>query len=75
MADTDSTTVQTLLTPVMAAGQLGMTPGALAQWRYLGTGPSFLKLGGRAVRYRQSDLDAWLETTVRTRTDDRPGAA
>jgi predicted DNA-binding transcriptional regulator AlpA len=23
-------------------------------------GPKFIRCGGRAVRYRQSDLDAWL---------------
>lgn len=31
----------------------------LAQWRYLRKGPRFLKLGAH-VRYRRSDIDAWL---------------
>jgi hypothetical protein len=31
----------------------------LRQWRYLGQGPPYLKVGHR-VRYRTVDLDAWL---------------
>jgi hypothetical protein len=30
----------------------------LAQWRYLGRGPRYLKLEGH-VRYRRSDVAAW----------------
>lgn len=30
----------------------------LANWRYLGTGPKFMKLGGRVV-YSQRELEAW----------------
>lgn len=39
----------------------------LAQWRHRGEGPKFLKLGGH-VRYRRSDLDAWLESCARSST-------
>jgi hypothetical protein len=49
-----------LLTPEEAGAQLGLTPGALAQLRYIGGGPRFIKLTAKAVRYRQSDLDAWI---------------
>lgn len=39
----------------------------LTQWRYLGEGPPYIKVGG-SVRYRRSDVDAWLEAhTVRPR--------
>lgn len=34
--------------------------GTLSQWRYLGRGPAYIRVG-REVRYRKSDLDAWLE--------------
>lgn len=30
-----------------------------AQWRYLGRGPKFVKVG-RHVRYRTNDVEAWL---------------
>ena len=42
-----------------AAAFLKLHPVYLASLRPRGTGPSFHKLG-RAVRYRQSDLDAWV---------------
>jgi predicted DNA-binding transcriptional regulator AlpA len=47
---------------------------ALAQWRYLGKGPKFIKLG-RSVRYRASDVDAWLNQQTMQRTGEPGGAA
>jgi hypothetical protein len=32
----------------------------LRQWRYLGIGPKYLKVGA-TVRYRTRDVEAWLE--------------
>lgn len=32
----------------------------LANWRTAGTGPRFTRLNGRMIRYRRSDLQAWL---------------
>ena len=32
----------------------------LANWRTAGNGPKFARLNGRMIRYRRSDLDAWL---------------
>lgn len=63
---------------LMTAGEVGdllaMTKGALAQLRYMGTGPQFIKLGGRSVRYRREDVDAWIRRCARTRTDQRSNA-
>ena len=59
-----------LLTPAEAGEQLGLTPAALAQLRYTGGGPCFIKLTAKAVRYRQSDLDSWIAAKVRTSTRD-----
>ena len=39
----------------------------LQRWRLEGIGPKFLKLG-RLVRYRQSDLDRWVDAQLRTST-------
>lgn len=57
-----------LLTPAEASAQLGLTPGSLAQLRYTGGGPCFIKLTAKAVRYRQSDLDEWISTKARSST-------
>lgn len=57
-----------LLTPDEAGAQLGLSTGALAQLRYMGAGPCFIKLTAKAVRYRQSDLDAWIAAKTRTST-------
>jgi hypothetical protein len=32
----------------------------LAQWRYLNKGPKWIR-AGKHVRYRKTDVDAWLE--------------
>ena len=48
-----------LLTAKQAARYLSISTKWLANQRWQGTGPRFLKVGG-AVRYRQSDLDAYL---------------
>lgn len=47
------------------ARYLGLPPRTLEQWRYLGRGPAFVKLGDRHVRYRKSDVDAWLAANTR----------
>lgn len=46
----------------------------LERWQQAGDGPQFVRVG-RAVRYRQSDLDAWLECRTRTSTSDQRSLA
>jgi excisionase family DNA binding protein len=58
---------QPFLDTTEAARYLGLQPTTLEAWRCRGEGPSFVKLG-RAVRYRQADLDAWIESRVRQNT-------
>ena len=43
-----------------AAKYLGLSPYTLERWRYLVKGPRFIRVGGKAVRYRQSALDAFI---------------
>lgn len=50
-----------LLAPDDVAAFLGVPVTTLYQWRYKGTGPRGLRVG-RHLRYRQSDVDAWLST-------------
>lgn len=42
------------------AEYLGVPVGTLHQWRHKGTGPPGYKIG-RHVKYRLSEVDAWLE--------------
>ena len=42
-----------------AAATLNVAPGTLKQWRYLGKGPAFVRIG-RHARYLRSDLDAYI---------------
>ncbi len=48
-----------VLTTRQAAQYLGLSISTLNKWRCYGFGPKYLKLG-RAVRYRQEELDAYL---------------
>ena len=56
-----------LMTPVDVSQYLGVPPGTLANWRYLGRGPAFLRVG-RHVRYRAVDVTAWVEGQLNDRT-------
>lgn len=48
-----------LLSPRQVARYLGIPVSTLYQWRYRGEGPPGFKLGNH-VRYRRTDVDAWL---------------
>jgi excisionase family DNA binding protein len=59
-----------LLTPKQAAEFLGVPEGTLAQWRSQRRGPSFIKLEGRLVRYRLSDVENYVcRHAVKTELD------
>ena len=60
-------TNKTFLDTIEAAQYLGLQKTTLEAWRCRGNGPQFVKLN-RAVRYRQADLDAWIESRVRHNT-------
>jgi excisionase family DNA binding protein len=49
-----------LLTTEDVAEITGLSPETLAQWRWLKKEIPFVRLGTKCVRYRQSDIDAWL---------------
>ncbi|MBG6218437.1 putative DNA-binding transcriptional regulator AlpA [Arthrobacter sp. CAN_A6] len=56
-----------LLKADQAGEWIGKSPASLAQWRYLGIGPKFIK-AGRTIRYRESDIAAWLDAQTRQQT-------
>jgi predicted DNA-binding transcriptional regulator AlpA len=51
-----------LITPKELAESLGVSENTLGIWRHKGTGPKFLKLSRRAVRYRTSAKQTWLDS-------------
>lgn len=58
------TELESLLSEEQLAQIIGKPARTLRQWRYLGLGPRYLKIGA-TVRYRPSDVDAWLEGNIR----------
>ncbi|MCZ4559885.1 helix-turn-helix domain-containing protein [Rhodococcus sp. IEGM 1401] len=62
-----------LLTPAQCAELLNTSVGSLANRRYKGTGPTFVKLG-QLVRYRRTDIETYLKGNRYTRTDTRATA-
>ncbi len=57
-----------------AARVLGLQPVTLHCWRYRGTGPGYVKLGGK-IRYRRIDLKNYLRRCVVTPRPRRAEAA
>jgi predicted DNA-binding transcriptional regulator AlpA len=57
-----------LLTPADLSAWLGVSVGMLANWRYRGVGPQFVKMG-RSVRYNRADVHQWIEDNRRQQTE------
>ena len=51
-----------------AASYLSVSAAFLERDRWAGARIPFIKVGSRAVRYRQSDLDAYIQSSLRTST-------
>jgi predicted DNA-binding transcriptional regulator AlpA len=56
-----SVSQEQLLNETQAADILCYSVRALQNWRHRGGGPRFVKVSARSVRYRYSDLVAWIE--------------
>jgi hypothetical protein len=59
-----------LLTEKEAAAKLRKPVSWLQTARFRGTGPAYLKLG-RAIRYDEGELIAWVKAQRRTSTSDQ----
>ncbi len=59
-----------LLTETEAARLLGFAPRTLQGWRSRGGAVPFVRISKGCVRYRRSDIDAWLNEQLRTSTAD-----
>jgi len=53
-----------LMTQREAAQYLGTSVGVLNVWRHLGKQKIPFVRWGRHIRYRKSDLDAWIESNI-----------
>lgn len=54
-----------LLSPKQVHAEYGFSPQTLANWRWMGLGPNFIKTtptkAGR-IRYRRRDIEAYLDS-------------
>jgi len=56
---TPTTEAPAYFRPDALAERWAMTTKTLANWRTLGRGPAFVKIGGGLVRYALADVLAW----------------
>lgn len=59
-----------LLTTAEAAEFLGVSKAFLERDRWAGARVQFIKVGSRAVRYRLSDLEQYIERQIRHSTSE-----
>lgn len=61
-----------LMTTKEAAAFVRLSPSLLNKLRLTGGGPVFVRLAGRAIRYRQSDLAQWVAASAMASTSQYP---
>lgn len=59
-----------LLNTIQAAEYLGVSKAFLERDRWAGARVPFIKVGSRAVRYRLSDLDSYIQSCVKRSTSE-----
>jgi excisionase family DNA binding protein len=59
----NGTDPDSLVTEVQTAELLNISIRTLQAWRIKSAGPRFVRVG-RAIRYRRSDLTAWIEANT-----------
>ena len=60
-----------MLRTEQAAKILDVTKSTLESWRCRGGGPPFVRYG-RAIRYREEDLDRFIESKIQRNTSENP---
>ncbi len=61
-----------LIDEKVAAAFLGLEPRTMQSFRQRGSGPKYIKISSRCLRYRRVDLKTWSDSLVRRSTAD-PG--
>ncbi len=65
---------ETYYTTRKVADWLGYKEETLRQWRSNGIGPPFIRVLGKIVRYRASDVERWMDQQVQqTNGQKKPG--
>jgi predicted DNA-binding transcriptional regulator AlpA len=59
---------EVLLTEGRAAALLSVTRRTLQAWRMRGTGPRYVRISSRCVRYSYNELVTWIESRSRSST-------
>jgi len=59
-------------TTAQLADMIHVQPQTLRKWRITGSGPRFIRLGGKygRVLYRLADVESWLSSQMRRSTAD-----
>ena len=60
----NKSSIESLLNETLAARFLGLSKRTLQKWRVEGSGPAFVRILNRAIRYRPSDLQEWVEGNI-----------
>lgn len=60
------------LSTTEAAAYTGLAPTTLEALRCKGGGPNFVRYSRKAIRYRVSDLDAWMTERIVGSTSEPP---
>lgn len=60
--------MEEFLRPPVVSKRIDVSEATLRRWRATGQGPAFLRVG-RQVRYRASDVDAWLQNACQPAGD------
>lgn len=66
MSDFSRDNSEILLTTKQAAELLGQSDGTLRRWRSERTGPAYVQLSARNLRYRKVDVLRYITERVRT---------
>lgn len=61
-----------LLTPDEVADRLRISVGTLANWRVSGSGPLYIEVTPRCIRYRMADVQAFEDSKQKEFTRDIP---
>ena len=56
-----------------AAEILDVTARAMQEWRRRGTGPPYVRISSRCIRYRPEDLSAWAAERLRSVATEEAG--
>jgi len=65
---------EALMTEVAAGNFLGVGKRAMQNWRLQGTGPKFVRISSRCIRYRKRDLITYADERLRCSTSDQEEA-